>query len=358
MELDSLRGAAAVIVVINHLGLAFSYRIPRILAPFFAGHAAVVLFFVLSGFVLSLPFWNKGENGSYGPYLIRRFFRIYVPFAASVILAAICAHFFLFSQLPLGDWFKETWQTPLTPSFLFSQFLLPHNSRLNTAFWSLRYEVQLSIAFPLLLLVIRKLGPWLSLTLAVVTYLVGSLVPSHLPDSHWYQETLRYGAVFVFGAVVAWQRETLRKLWLTSPAPLKMASAVVGALMLGYGYDIMFHLRLHSYSDIVVTIGACSAVLLALSYPPFQTFLRLPALEYLGRISYSLYLVHGTLLFVALNLLYGKVPRSLLVTLFLLVTWAVSHAFCVFLEEPSLRFGKRIATSPPRAHPATRTAAG
>jgi peptidoglycan/LPS O-acetylase OafA/YrhL len=78
VELDALRGVAACTVVLHHLAQAYSFESPWYLRPLVAGHEAVILFFTLSGFVLSLPFWNRGSNGPYGQYLIRRFFRIYV----------------------------------------------------------------------------------------------------------------------------------------------------------------------------------------------------------------------------------------------------------------------------------------
>lgn len=55
-QLDALRGLAAVVVVAHHTRLVEHGLIPPwYLAPLFAGPEAVSLFFVLSGFVLSLP---------------------------------------------------------------------------------------------------------------------------------------------------------------------------------------------------------------------------------------------------------------------------------------------------------------
>jgi len=68
-QLDSLRGLAALSVVVNH----FLNILPGIfdnpndfwflkytpLHLFWAGHEAVIFFFVLSGFVLSLQFFKK-----------------------------------------------------------------------------------------------------------------------------------------------------------------------------------------------------------------------------------------------------------------------------------------------------------
>src|SRR3954471_9896348 len=91
-ELDALRGLAAVAVLLGHwmtvvpawdddtrhqpakwLLNLFKYTPLRLLT---AAPEAVLVFFVLSGFVLALPFL-EGRAGSYRAFLVRRAFRIY-----------------------------------------------------------------------------------------------------------------------------------------------------------------------------------------------------------------------------------------------------------------------------------------
>jgi len=349
VELDSLRGIAACLVLGNHLKLAFSLHTPWFAVPFFAGHEAVVLFFVLSGFVLSLPFWNKGTSGPYGRYLIRRFFRIYVPFLVALIAAAVGAHFFLFSTLPLGGWFYNTWHTALTPSFLLSQVLMAPDGRLNTAFWSLRYEVQLSIVFPLLLIVLRRLGTVLSLVLALGMNLIGMAADvKHMPDPHWYQQTMQYAAMFIFGALLARNREKLRELWASTGGAFRSIFYVVALVVFFYGNSALRHLHsLEVFGDLCVAVGACMLVLVTIFSRRIRAVLQLPFPAYLGRISYSIYLLHGTILFVLLNLLYGKVPVPVIAVAFFACSFAAAHAFCVLVEEPALRLGKHLSSKAP-----------
>src|ERR1700722_527969 len=109
--LDSLRGLAATQVVINHSFLIFpilysafsrepiTNRVVWVLVYtpfhlFWDGAEAVTFFFVLSGFVLALPYFN-GRAPFYPSYLVRRFFRIYVPYIIVVTLSA----FMLFLSL-------------------------------------------------------------------------------------------------------------------------------------------------------------------------------------------------------------------------------------------------------------------
>lgn len=61
-QIDSIRGLAALSVVISHLSLVIPnvYIVQKLkntpLHIFWAGHEAVILFFILSGFVLALPY--------------------------------------------------------------------------------------------------------------------------------------------------------------------------------------------------------------------------------------------------------------------------------------------------------------
>ena len=104
LQLDAMRGIAAVCVVFHHWRLAFYAGVLHFwLVPIFSGTQAVMLFFVLSGFVLSLPYLD-GKRRPYWPYLIRRFWRIYVPFAAAVGIAAVGALLFRGYHKPLTVW--------------------------------------------------------------------------------------------------------------------------------------------------------------------------------------------------------------------------------------------------------------
>jgi peptidoglycan/LPS O-acetylase OafA/YrhL len=118
-ELDALRGLAAMVVVIGHFQHLFSVKVSPLsyllfrtpINILFAGHEAVILFFLLSGYVLSLPFLRAPQ--SYPVFVVRRVFRIYLPYLAALGLAIAGAYFFHGTIPALGQWFNLTWsQTP------------------------------------------------------------------------------------------------------------------------------------------------------------------------------------------------------------------------------------------------------
>jgi peptidoglycan/LPS O-acetylase OafA/YrhL len=99
-QLESLRGLAAFIVLLHHAlggaisigdpGLPHSIRAFGLLWTFlFNGGSAVILFFVLSGFVMGLnvDLENGLTAGLYLKFLVRRVFRLYPVVLVSIILA-------------------------------------------------------------------------------------------------------------------------------------------------------------------------------------------------------------------------------------------------------------------------------
>ena len=103
---DAIRGIAAMMVVVAHIAVAFypgiywregpqwdatpvwwQYLVKFFISRLWSGYRAVVIFFVLSGFVLSMNFFQKGSAKSIGLAALRRYPRLMIPAAASVFLS-------------------------------------------------------------------------------------------------------------------------------------------------------------------------------------------------------------------------------------------------------------------------------
>jgi peptidoglycan/LPS O-acetylase OafA/YrhL len=148
LYLDFVRFAASLCIVFHHLndwtGGAFSFFAPM-------QSTAVIIFFVLSGFVVAFVSRTK-ENNPY-QYAVSRLARIY-----SVALPALVMTLVL-------DWYGKALaplsypdQTPLTlirsflsGTFFFNQAWTHINIGSNGPYWSLGYEVPYYIAFGLFL---------------------------------------------------------------------------------------------------------------------------------------------------------------------------------------------------------------
>ena len=345
VELDGLRGWAAFTVILHHFCYLYDLREPAWLIPILAGHEAVLLFFLLSGFVLSLPFWNRGSNGPYGPYLIRRIFRIYVPYLGAVVLAALGMMVMGNKHLPLGDWYALTWQQPLSFRMFFDQVLMSPSPVMNTAFWSLRYEMQMSIAFPLVVWLISRAPSIVGILIALA--LNGAttwMMRHHVPNWHYALETVHYGSLFVVGAILARERAVLRGLWDRMGRVFQWIFIVVSCLAYwGIWRRPLYVHHLPNCPEILLVTGAVGLLLAAMYAAPLRRLLSSGIPEYLGRISYSLYLVHGTVLFFLANLLYGRLGWTGILPIYLVIAIGLAHLFCVTIEEPALRAGKLIA---------------
>jgi peptidoglycan/LPS O-acetylase OafA/YrhL len=167
--LDSLRGLAALCVVIHHsliirpiwyddthhvrsaaLANLFKYTPLRIV---WAGHEAVMLFFVLSGFVLSLPYLS-GRSLPYRAYLAKRFCRIYVPCLVAVTVGILLRQLFVTPHPPgVSHWMDDIWKPPLTLGLFGSYTLLAGSfnlSNFDPVLWSLVHEIRISMLLPLI----------------------------------------------------------------------------------------------------------------------------------------------------------------------------------------------------------------
>lgn len=95
-------------------------------------------------------------------------------------------------------------------------------------------------------------------------------------------------------------------------------------------------------SDFLTMAGASGIILLAQD-ARLKVGLDTVTAQYLGRISYSMYLIHYVVLFALFNLLYLHVPLGWLIAACVVTTLAVSHLFCVGVEERALISGKWVS---------------
>lgn len=140
-KLEALRGFAAFYVLLHHtipaksvnfLGYNFGFI-------FRFGQEAVILFFLLSGFVINYSY-KRSSDKTFKTYFFKRFLRIYIPliivFAASYLLAAYSAKSWIDPQLKtliLNLLMLQDWEA-VKPNVIASAYME------NTPLWSLSYE--------------------------------------------------------------------------------------------------------------------------------------------------------------------------------------------------------------------------
>lgn len=364
-ELDSIRGLAALVVVFCHLfAVTDMYAWANFVknTPFFMSHQAVMMFFVLSGFVLSLPFL-QGKSQSYGSYAVRRICRIYIPYLVTLLLAILMRE--LFSQggiAGLTDWFNRLWVTPLSWELVAQHVLFIggyDTDAFNPVIWSLVHEMRISLIFPLLMILVVRYDWKIALSAGFALSCVGSLLHMKFAmgqiDMNYFM-SVHYTFMFIIGACLAKHRDRLIGLYRNSRSIHKLIVLAIGAAC--YTYSLWFlpnveALHVRTLEEWMACIGVSVFIIAALGSSRLSSVLRIGAISWIGRISYSLYLVHFTVLFTLVYALYGVVPVWSIWLVTLIVSIAAASLSYLWIEVPSIRLGRsltrpRIAASPER----------
>ncbi|HEX3373232.1 MAG TPA: acyltransferase [Edaphobacter sp.] len=362
-ELDSLRGLAALTVVFHHFSRLCSpqttYVIDRTpLRLLVAGHQAVILFFLLSGFVLTLPYKKNGSL-NYGPFLLKRVCRIYLPYLGALAFAVLCdLHFSDHSHYD-NYWIDWTWSARVTTRLVLQHILFLGNydwSQFNTAFWSLVYEMRISLAFPFLALAVLRLRSlWIALAAAVLSlsfFPLAMILSSTLPFTNRTAAinttlTLHYAAFFLMGSLVAKHLDAINRSYARLSALQAGVIAVVSLALYAFANASSLTQRFSIPADLYdwgAAAGAAALLVFAMNSRPFHTFLTTRPVHHLGQISYSLYLVHGTTLFVLIHTFLGRVSMSRLLLIYLFATLLIAEIFHRLIEHPAMLLGRRLTT--------------
>ncbi len=154
--LDGMRGLAILLVVAAH-GLYFNPEGPKWLITIGqfvgSGWVGVPVFFVLSGFLISYPFFRaRASNPNFWyptGYATRRILKVFPPFYLAILLLALyyCWHYGDSSYIKLG----LQWAVGI-PHFVY----LPQY--FNTSFWSLWVELSFYLLLPCLFFALRGRG--------------------------------------------------------------------------------------------------------------------------------------------------------------------------------------------------------
>ena len=303
--LDGLRGVAAFVVVAHHLLLTLPWFADRVnlgligpknqfsvsirnlfeytpLHIFYGGAEAVIIFFVLSGYVLVYSV-NIGEVFSYARY---RLFRLYVPIFATITLS--CSLILLFPRKALvgGSWWINSHPMESTlASFLKNIWVVDGTDWLNSSLWTMKYEIVFSLS---VVIFARFNFRKSAITFAFVITTLGCLLGIGM---HYGFELLSWIPVFFAGSALHWMPENRIKF--------PILHLVLGIFVLfspwsfaGFGYTMS-----STINRVLMTIGALIIVNVCRQTGNSVSKLlskRIPVL--MGRYSYSLYLIHAPVL--------------------------------------------------------------
>ncbi len=364
-SLDSLRGIAALLVVTFHCsqvtaGFAtytnplsraawgepwtwLKYTPLRILVS--SGPSAVVLFFVLSGFVLSLPFLRDGQQPGYLSYAVRRICRIYLPFAAAILVSVALYGAIRPAPIPaLSTWFNiDVWDQPLSLGYVLRDLAmtgLKRDMTLDPVIWSLVHELRISLVFPVLVLLTLR-WPVASMVVSVLFGVACTAALAGREAGTLLMSGLNTGQfVFLFTAGILIARNVAGIRGLVERLP-RVAVAILW--MIAIGLILSPGPTIYRYFDFVWGAGAAMLLMLTVGSTRVDRALTAAPLVWLGRISYSLYLVHLPLLVGAVHLAYGVLPMGVILAVVIALSLLCAETMHRFVEVPSIRLGRTLA---------------
>lgn len=359
MSLEGLRGLAALAVVFSHLGMEFfptavvgGHREAHIpaeqwlydspLRGFYAGFFAVCIFFVLSGYVLSLKYLRTLDTRVISDALAKRYFRLAPAVIASTLLMAIAAG--LLNGMALPQWSAHLLSA--AREGVYGSFLFGDNVH-NSVTWTMQVELLGSlILFVYLLAFGRFRFGW------IAGVLLGAVLMARLP---------LMGAFFAMFLCGAYLGRVARFA----------AHPVVAVLMLAAGFYLGgYDSPSASYQHVVawantlqfehgialnwpVVIPGIGAVLMVwallggsvISRPFGSSFCA-----WLGKISFSLYLTHTLVIMVVSKPLQqlvdphiGYAGAAVFASLVVVaLSMAVAAVFYRMFDRPSVQWANAI----------------
>jgi peptidoglycan/LPS O-acetylase OafA/YrhL len=349
---DGLRGTAMLMVLLYHSFVFFpflhnmrSHSLPFInLDILWKAHFGVNLFLLLSGFCLYWPFLNL-KPGKKEPTLLefakRRSRRILPPyyvalalFGGLAILQVVTHHQIYHHHLTLH--YLATWSA--------LHLLMLHNMRteyvvaIDAPLWSLALECQLYVMFPIFVEAYRKFDKRIVLLAVLVLSSAFRIYLQHYTQRSDYSElfVLPYSVfgrcfefalgMYIASVIAGWHRGGV--------SPLNLKTIAFLAAMFACSF-----IDSHALIDVKWGIGFALLILVS-CYPGtlLHRLLERRGIVFLGKFSYSTYLIHQTLIMgVGGWILHHH--HSLLINLTIVLAslgsiLGISYAYHLLFEKP------------------------
>jgi peptidoglycan/LPS O-acetylase OafA/YrhL len=328
---DGMRGIACVLVVCLHVWMYTDANWPRpgrtdlldrVVGEF---RMSLIFFFVLSGFLLSLP-WAAGKTPDLRRYAARRFARV-----APAYWLAVAGSYWLLAGTDHG----RTVEAHDLPKFI---FFIPNlfestRTQLDPPMWSLHVEVSFYIVLPLIgLALLRKpLMTCAALIAAGLLWTTVGTLQEWPPEATWtlpsYIGVLACG---VAAAVLAQRR----------PPKLTATAGVLIVLANSWWHSGGTGTIGHIVGDLPAGVGF-ALILWAFAYRKSPVLGSKP-IVWLGTVSYGVYLWHMPVMF-ALQL-QDRMPERFLpaIAWILPITFALASLSFYFIERPAMQLGNRV----------------
>ncbi|MVT09221.1 acyltransferase family protein [Chitinophaga tropicalis] len=313
-SLSLLRGLAVLLVCLCHFGLPFAEN--NALAGMFDsfheyGKYGVQVFFVISGFVIPLSMDKAGyQIRYYGKFLFKRAARLHPPYLAALVITLLV--------VALSNKVKHE-PFPENPLTIFQSLFYIHAPDNNPVFWTLKIEAEYYLFIGLFFIILQR---YTRVTLALSLPLF--MLLSQLPVAG-YIELFQHMMYFMIGIIgyIIYMKEG-------SGSSLFEMFCIAAAGIFAFIMD-----------------GPAPAIagLFTVSFILFYKGKGFKPLDFMGEISYSVYLLHFPIGVKFINLLIRHVPPNTAIILFtvtLLLVTGIGVVFWKYVEKPFGDMSNRI----------------
>lgn len=342
-QLTFTRFIAAFMVLVFHGGIGlFPFSFFPVVPLISSGQTAVSFFFVLSGFVMALAYYQPDQKfdwRSLRSYTTARFSRIYPIYILSFLFTAL-----YYLELMARMKSPKIWAN----IFLYQAWVPVYSQSFNMAAWSLSVEAFFYIIFPLVLLILPRIPirrlVWLGVGIWVISqFLHGFLYMQMMPEGHLL---LLYFPLFHLSSFLlgvsggAWfrsdpARQVDQKL---NRRFLLIALGLIALALMGrYRAPRLF-------ADLTLDVGLLAPLFLlvvltlALDNTRLSAWMSKPGFVLLGDASYALYILHVPVrwwLERGVAALGNPISYATLYYLYMPFMILLSVAVFVWIERPS-----------------------
>jgi peptidoglycan/LPS O-acetylase OafA/YrhL len=333
---DALRGIAALSVVLFHVYAKnvlpmTGYRFPEPIHSIFDnGYLGVHVFFVISGFVIAQSIRNQLITPRYvGWFALRRSLRLDPPYWLTI--AAMIALTFISNNMQ----HQRSLPVPTVGSVVAHLFYLQSflgYPQIVGVFWTLCFEIQFYLVLVIVTGLFQRLrsprARWLLFAPLWIAGLGGIAGCLDLPGGLFFFAW----PYFFLGVIVNWARDA-------AAGPVALTAIWISSLVLMPSAAL----------EVSVALATSIAIYLVSRTDRLEALTLGRGLQYLGRISYSLYLVHmliGTPL-VRLGIrTLGERPDTARAIVLVIMSVAISviaaHVMYVVIERPAMCWSHRL----------------